>query len=206
MWSFSKLRFTSYALILIALGLIAASTQEVTNALSELIAGFTACKGVISFCQFVFWVIVIVFIFLLGFFLDAASIKPKNSFKNDKKLQQKLIQNLKVYAPENANVDITFANIQHQPLAESLKSVFDLAGWETQPLGLPLESYIRDRYFKGIEVKGFSKHLVESVAESLTKAGFSGVYTTINELRVKPENPKYQWSLARIYITIGHKE
>lgn len=206
MQMFNKLRFTSYALILIALGLVAASTQEVTGSIGALIGELAICRNYVSFCRFTLWVLVVVLIFLLGIILDVLASRPKNNFIDDKKQQQKLIESLKVFAAKNANVDITYANIRQKPLAESLKSIFDLAGWQTQSLGLPIESYLHDKYFKGIEVKGFSKHLVESVAESLTKAGFSSVYTLVEELKVKPENPKYQWSLVRVYITIGYKE
>src|SRR3989337_957669 len=119
--------------------------------------------------------------------------------------QRELIQNLSNYANEYANVGILFANIMHKPLAETLISVFDLAGWRTDLTNIPLESWRHD-YIEGIQILGYNKHLVEGITELLRNAGLKDVRMEVRSHKIKPDNPKYQTSQYKLEITIGHHE
>lgn len=119
--------------------------------------------------------------------------------------RHKLIQNLKGLASADANVKILFANVKHRSLAETLISVFELAGWQTNLNSVPLDSWRHD-YIEGTEVLGYNKHFVEGVAEFLAEAGMSDVHPIVNSPKIKPDNAKYSWVQQYIKITVGHQD
>lgn len=120
--------------------------------------------------------------------------------------QQALVENLKSYANQHSNVKVKMANQKHIPLVESLASIFSLAGWQVSLTNVPLEQYIHDRFFTGIEVKGYNKHLVETVAANLSKAGLKGITSVAASHEIKPDNPKWKSVEHSIYITVGHTD
>lgn len=119
--------------------------------------------------------------------------------------ERSLINKLRDYSSDYANVKILFANVKHRELADTLISIFDLAGWQTNINNVPLDTW-RHEYIKGIEVLGYNKHLVEAVATLLTKSGWYDVRAIVNNNKIKPSNPKYRWVQESIKITIGHNE
>lgn len=114
------------------------------------------------------------------------------------------IRALKELRTENSNVEVSYANIIHKPQTEDLVAAFELAGWQTNFNEVPLDSYPTGRYYRGIEVSGFNKLLVEAVAEVLVKAGWSAVETVVKPLEIPRDNAKHPWAQQKLYIRIGH--
>ena len=107
-------------------------------------------------------------------------------------------------ATDNTNVKIKFVHAKYRPLADTLISVFELAGWKTNLTKVPLESWLHD-YITGTEVSGYNKHLVESVAKFLSDAGMIDVRAQVATEQYKHDNPtKQQWVREYIKIVIGH--
>lgn len=137
--------------------------------------------------------------------LESAWVVPKSEWGIS--TQQQLTTKLRAYAGEHASVQVIFSHAQQRRLADDLISVFDMAGWRTHLTNVPLDKYIFDsKYFDGIEVRGYNKHLVSAVAELLSAAGLPGVELNLQELRVKRDNPKWASSNQSVRVTIGHRE
>jgi hypothetical protein len=119
--------------------------------------------------------------------------------------QRILLERLKSYADEHTNVKVKIATARQRPLADSLISIFQLAGWRTAFPNVPLESYLHGQYFEGVEVRGYNKHFVESVADALAKAGLANVKPIVEQSQIQPENPKWASVQRSIYITLGHE-
>lgn len=118
--------------------------------------------------------------------------------------QERLGMALKGLANECSYVNVQMASQQYRPLAERIKAIFELAGWQAHLTQVPLETYIHHTSFFGIEVKGINSHLIETVAEKLRNAGLPDVKSTEQGHNLKAENPKLLSSQHRIEITIGH--
>jgi hypothetical protein len=127
----------------------------------------------------------------------------QNTFTGDS--QHRLIETLKQYTDDDANVKILFANIKHKRLAETLISIFELAGWKTNLTNVPLEHYVH-QYFEGIEILGYNKHLVDAVADALTKFGLTEVRSKCEVSGIKKDNVKWKSVQRYIKLTIGHRE
>jgi hypothetical protein len=70
--------------------------------------------------------------------------------------QSKLVEYLREYSGHDENVEVQFVAMQHKPLADTLASVFSLAGWDAQVSPpVSLESFLNE-YFVGILVGGQS--------------------------------------------------
>jgi hypothetical protein len=98
---------------------------------------------------------------------------------------------------------ISIANVRYKKLAETLSSIFELAGWQTSFNDVPYEQY-RVEYFEGIEVTGHNKHLVEAIAGLLSKCGVQAIHSTVKPLRLSKSNPKWPSAQRKIEIVIGH--
>ena len=120
--------------------------------------------------------------------------------------QQALVDKLRLYANEHSTVNVLMANHKHRPLAETLVSVFKLAGWQADLTNVPLEVYIHDQLFEGVTVKGFNAHLVEAVAKCLTEAGMPRIRPNVESHNLKANNPKVVWAENSIEVTIGHTD
>lgn len=131
--------------------------------------------------------------------------QPELALDKDITKQRALTETLGQYTNEHTNVKISFASLREKELAETLISIFELAGWKVNLISLPLEPYTHHFYNK-TEVRGFNKHLVEAVALALTNAGIIRITSKVDELKVKPENPKWPHSKHKIYIVVGHQD
>lgn len=135
---------------------------------------------------------------------EANKMPDRPTSLNDAKVRSTLISVLKEQADPSSNIEILFATNDQQPIALMLKDNFALAGWQTQRNeSLALEPYLHRRIDDGIEVLGYSKHIVDGVAQALANAGFSGIRKTVNRLEVAHDNPKYPWCLRSVRLTIG---
>lgn len=105
---------------------------------------------------------------------------------------------------EGANVDITYGPPGEFPKARRVADLFQLAGWECTFNDTAQGTITGYPYREGIEVSGFTKSLVEHVSEALEVLGMNGVRTSLRELKVRPENPKYQYTLGRVYVNVEH--
>ena len=114
---------------------------------------------------------------------------------------------IRQYADDHTNVEITVFPTSRVPLADELRSIFQLAYWKVNPEPsqpfTPQEPY-NPTYHQGIEVRGYSQVLVDAVASALRDSGYEGVQSSLDVLRVQPDNPKYPTSLNKITVTIGH--
>jgi hypothetical protein len=115
--------------------------------------------------------------------------------------QNSLITAIKEH--EGANVEVSFANIAHKRLADTLTSIFELAMWETNLNNIQIETYHHGLYVEGIEVRGFNKYLVDFVCDALTKHGLPA-RPNLQTTQVKRDNTKWPWIQRNIKITIGH--
>lgn len=127
--------------------------------------------------------------------------QPSEGNRNSK---ARLVSDLQLYAGEYANVEISYASVQQEPLTETIRSVFELAGWNINFNNVPLDSYLH-KYIPGIQVSGYNTELVQSVAEALREYGLSNVHESVKTHNIKRDNSKYPSAVHRIYITIGHQ-
>ena len=133
----------------------------------------------------------------------------KNLLQFDTKKQRDLLDALKGYVEPGADeyhrsdLNIAIVNVKYKSLAEMISSIFELAGWQTRLNTVPYEQY-REDYIEGIEVAGHNKHLVESIAELLSKNGVRAIRPSIKPLDLSKSNPKWDWAQRRIEIVIGH--
>jgi hypothetical protein len=117
--------------------------------------------------------------------------------------QSKLVEYLREHSGHDENVEVQFAAMQHKPLADTLASVFSLAGWDAQVSPpVSLESFLNE-YFAGILVGGHNRHLVEYVAEGLRAHGLQGVVTEVDPSPA-PNDAMKQKRERHIKIRIGH--
>jgi hypothetical protein len=100
-------------------------------------------------------------------------------------------------------VHLQFASMPQLELMQKLESIFELAGWRTNPANVPLERST-NQYFKGVLVKGYNRLLVESVAEELKRSDIQNVMTEIEPLALTRENPKWDGAQRTVRITVGH--
>ena len=118
-----------------------------------------------------------------------------------------LMKQLKPIAGDQANVKFLVANMNQEPLMDTLISVFRLAGWDVSPRPnqsfAPLETFIHNHLFEGIEVLGYNKSFVETVSRILGDAKIPSIRTKIEDTHVKPDNPKWAYIQHSIRITIG---
>ena len=121
----------------------------------------------------------------------------------DPRQQRHLLDQLKGHAHQKAVAHILFANIKHRPLADTFVSIFQLAGWGTNLTKVALESY-RHEFYEGIEVHGYNKYLVDSVAEAMSSSGVPQIRKKLEASQMESTNPKWEWVQHRINITIGH--
>lgn len=118
--------------------------------------------------------------------------------------KQKLVAQLKGYASEYSVAHLLAFPAQVMPLLETLDSIFKQAGWQTNFTNTPQEPFIK-RHLGGTQVSGFSKHLVDDVAQFLREAGLHDIKKEIKENKISPDNPKYPYTLHRINITLGYQ-
>jgi hypothetical protein len=135
---------------------------------------------------------------------QAASLAGADQF--DEAGQQRLLAALKQYSGDFYNLDIEFANVKHRQLAETIESVFWLAGWKTNSNSLPQENYQPHHYWRGVHVWGYNRHLVNSIAQSMSDSGIIGVRSSIEVSKIAKDNPKWPYVEHRIKIRVGHQE
>jgi hypothetical protein len=83
--------------------------------------------------------------------------------------------------------------------------MFSLAEWQTNLTVVPLDRSIFDSgYFDGVEVQGFNRHLVETVAAALSDLSPNKVRIRVQTLTVERTNPKWAWCEQSIRVTLGH--
>lgn len=116
----------------------------------------------------------------------------------------RLAADLRQFAGTPANVKILFARNDHRPIAETLESIFRLAGWETNLTNVPLEQYQQEQ-FDGVQVRGVNGDIVRSVARALKRAGLRRVREQIEPNNVLRENPKWSSVEHHVRITVGHQ-
>lgn len=119
--------------------------------------------------------------------------------------RQGLIDELILVANEHTNVKITIGSAQFHPFAQLLDSVFNSAGWATNT-SLTAQETGTGRYWGGVEVRGFNKHLVEAVCAALRNAGVADAFTKLEDLQVPRDNPKWPSSQHKVYLKIGYIE
>jgi hypothetical protein len=117
--------------------------------------------------------------------------------------QRVLTERLRTYTNEHANAYIQYASMQQRPLAARLIAIFQLAGWQTDRISVPLENSV-PRYFEAVEVSGHNEHLVSAVAGFLLDAGVEHIRQNVEELKLDAGNPKFLRLVHRVRIIVGH--
>jgi hypothetical protein len=123
-------------------------------------------------------------------------------------IRQHLIARLKGIAQDKPNVKLIAYPSQAVGVVKVLAQIFADAGWQTMPRGgivMPQDRVANDYEREGISVEGYSRHLVDAVAEYLRDAGLSGVRGTVKQHAIKPDNAKYSWVQQSIRVTIGNQ-
>lgn len=123
----------------------------------------------------------------------------------DLRVQKRLTDCLMQYANEHADADIAYASATEYRLSERIAPCFEAAGWTVNYNSYPQEQW-RHVPMMGVKVRGWNKHRIEAIANALIDSGVLSVYTQIEEIPFSNENPKYQRTLNRVLIEVGHTE
>jgi hypothetical protein len=102
-------------------------------------------------------------------------------------------------------VEISFAAAQHRPLADKLKAVFDLAGWNVTFNSGPLDNDSRHEFHAGIMMAGYNGAHLQVVVDTLKAAGLAVSGSQVRKLEVPSDNPKFPHAQRKVYIVIGHE-
>lgn len=114
-----------------------------------------------------------------------------------------IVSRLRQYANGLVRVNVDLYSNAHRLMADRIASAFELAGWELNYGKVAQEPY-NPHYMSGIEVRGFNAQLVNVAALAVTDLGGWDVRTSVEELKLKRDNPKWARGQQTIYITIGY--
>jgi hypothetical protein len=127
----------------------------------------------------------------------------RGSVERDAGRVARVVATLGHHVDQFKSVKIVLHPVQSYPVAHEVAAFFQSAGWRTTLIDTPQEPFTGN-FVEGVEVSGFNAPLVRSVGLALSEAGISAVRTSIGELAVRPDNPKYPYCFDSISIAIGH--
>jgi hypothetical protein len=127
----------------------------------------------------------------------------RQTWLRDAARRNQLVKELREFASDFSRLKLVMADIKHRPLADELISIFNLAGWQADLTVVPLETYIH-KYHQSIEVRGYNRHFVDTVCAALTKSGLPNVRSSLEDLAIPRQNPKWNYAQQTVKITIGH--
>lgn len=133
---------------------------------------------------------------------DSNRVARKGLF--DPSSEHHLVDALKTYDLQHAGVEISYASAQQRKVADRLKDIFNLAGWNVNLNTTALDRY-RDEYHEGLEVAAYNEVLLGRVVADLTNSGVTVTKSTRRETTVGPSHPtKWPYVQAKVYLVVGH--
>jgi hypothetical protein len=105
---------------------------------------------------------------------------------------------------QDSSISIDYFDQRDRLFAERISAAFKSAGWVTEFNGTAQHPF-NPHYFGGIEVKGDNRYVVEAIVSALAESGVAA-NATVQPVRINPSNPKYRYSLNRIYLIVGFKD
>ena len=134
---------------------------------------------------------------------DTKEKKSIYSINSDRK--PIIINQLAQLSTEYTNAKIKFMSLKHKSIAKEINDIFKSANWKTTFIESPQDKD-QHNFQIGLEFSGFDSDLVKGVVRCFQISGIKHILQSYKELGVQPENPKYPFSKASIYITIWFED
>jgi hypothetical protein len=117
-----------------------------------------------------------------------------------------LIKELRKYRREfpHAHMQIHFVS-PRRPVAETLKSCFQDAGWQTDISQQAYETFVLNEYPTGIEVRGINSHFVQAITQSLLNAGYSDAKPVIKPTTLEASAANWDQANQAVMLVVGYQ-
>jgi hypothetical protein len=104
-----------------------------------------------------------------------------------------------------AGVHIHFVG-PRRPIAETLRSSFRDAGWQTDVSQRAYETFVPSEYPTGIEIRGINSNFTRTVTSLLIEAGYSDAKPVIALTTLNPSAENWDQANQRVMIVVGYSE